>query len=95
MSIKPEEQARLSVTVETDRKSVYSKKIIAASFSTFTHANFAHWSFNTNAKPKVIREKIKAKKFVYYYLVYESNDAITTATLLSTDIKVCYTGYAK
>ena len=39
--------------------------------------------------------KIKAKKFVFYKLIFKSNSASSTATVLAADIRVRYTGYAK
>ena len=39
--------------------------------------------------------KIKAKKFVFYKLVFRTSSADSTVTILAADIRVRFTGYAK
>lgn len=95
LGIKPELHGEVTVTVQTDRKSRYTEKVVSSSLATFEQADFRKWSFNTNRKPHMTRSKIKAKKFVYYKLILESESASTTATILNADIRVRYTGYAK
>ena len=95
ISIKPESNARVTVTAQSDRKSGYAETVVASSLATFAHANFAHWSFNTNRRAQVIRVRLKVKKFALYQLIFQdaSNDA--TCTILSTDFRVAYTGNVK
>jgi hypothetical protein len=69
--------------------------VVAYNLATFLHANFAHWSFRTNRKPQVKRVKIKVKKATFYRLVFKSNSASATATVIETDIKLRYAGYVK
>lgn len=95
VGIKPESAGEVEVTVQTDRKSAYSEKVISSSLATFREANFARWSFRVNRKPFMTRMKIKAKKFVFYKLIFKTNTPDTTVTLLAADIKVRYTGMAK
>lgn len=95
IGLKPEPAGEVNVTVQTDRKSQYSEKVVSASLATFDQADFADWSFSTNRQPQMTRLKIKAKKFVYYKLVFKSNRQNTTATVLAADIRVRYTGYAR
>lgn len=95
VGIKPEENAEVTVTVRTDKKSSYSEKVITSTLATFANANFARWSFKTNRKPFMTRLKIKAKKFVFYKLIFKTDTPATTATILAADIKVRYTGNAK
>ena len=95
IGIKPESLASVTVTVQTDRKSEYNEKVIATSLASFSNANFAHWSFKTSRKPFMTKLKIKAKKFVYYKLIFKSDELDTTATVTAADIRVRYTGYAK
>ena len=95
VGIKPESRGEVSVTVQTDRKSNYAEKLVVSSLSSFSNANFAKWSFRTNRKPFMEKLKIKAKKFVFYKLIFESNTPDTTATVLAADIRVRYTGFAK
>ena len=95
VAIQPESGARVSVTVETNRRSDYPEKIIAAGFATFTHVDFGHWSFGTNRKPQVRRVKMKVKKATFYKLIFKSLSASATATVLETDIQLRYTGNVK
>ncbi len=57
--------------------------------------DFAHWSFRTNRKPQVKREKIKVKKATFYRLIFKSLSASATATVLETDIQFRYAGNVK
>jgi hypothetical protein len=95
ISIKPESNARVTVTAQSDRKSGYLETVVASSLATFAAANFAHWSFSTNRRAQVIRVRLKVKKFALYQLIFQdaSNDA--TCTILSTDFRVAYTGNVK
>lgn len=95
VSIKPESQASVYVTAQSNIKSSYPTKEISSGLSTFSNVNFAKWSFKTNRKPQLIRAKIKVKKLAYYKLIFFSKSASSTATILSTDIQVRYTGNVK
>lgn len=92
---KPESRSEVSVTVQTDRKSEYTEKVVSTQLASFVHMNFGKFSFRTNRKPAMKKLKIKAKKFVFYKLILENDEPNTTATLLAADIKVRYTGEAK
>lgn len=95
VGIKPEEHGEVYVTVQTDRKSVYTNKVVASSLMTFSSADFRRWSFNVNRKPHMARLKIKAKKFVFYKLIFSAESINTTTTILSADLRVRFTGYAR
>ena len=95
VAIKPEGGARVYVTVETNRRSDYVRKIVSAGLAQFSHVDFGHFSFGTNRKPQVRRVKLKVKKAVFYKLIYESDSASATATVLETDIQLRYTGNVK
>ena len=95
VAIQPESNARVHVTVETNRRSDYPEKIVSSGLTTFTHADFAHWSFGTNRKPQVRRVKMKVKKATFYKLVFKSKSASSTATVLETDVQLRYTGNVK
>ena len=95
IAIKPESQAMIHITAQSNIKSSYPVKTISAGLSTFLHANFAHWSFGTNRKPQLIRAKLKVKKATYYKLILFSKSASSTATVLSMDFQVRYTGNVK
>ncbi|GKX27848.1 hypothetical protein SH1V18_03280 [Vallitalea longa] len=97
VSIKPNIRTSASISFRTDSKS--SKSSIASkayySLSTFVHANFAHWSFNTNYSPQPQDIKLKAKKFVYFKLIITNNAIDETLTLLSINIKARIGGESK
>lgn len=95
IGIKPESSGEITVTMETDRKSSYPEKVVASNMASFRKANFSRWSFKTNRRPQMVRLKLKAKKFVFYKLIFESKEPDTTATVLAADIRVRFTGYAK
>lgn len=95
VAIQPESGARVTVTVETNRRSDYPEKLVSAGLSTFVNANFAHWSFGTNRKPQVRRVKMKVKKATFYKLIFQSLSASATATVLETDVQLRYSGNVK
>lgn len=95
VSMQPESAARIYVTVETNRRSEYPEKVVAYNLATFLHVDFNHFSFRTNRKPQVKRVKIKVKKATFYRLIFKSNSASVTATVIETDIKLRYAGYVK
>ena len=95
VGVKPESSAEVTVTVQTDRSSSYTEKLVSSSLANFAHVNYAKWSFATNRKPQMSRLKIKAKKFVFYKLVFRTSAADSTVTILAADIRVRFTGYAK
>lgn len=95
VAIQPESGARVIVTVETNRRSDYPEKIVAAGFASFSHVDFGHWSFGTNRKPRVRRVKMKVKKATFYKLIFKSLSASATATVLETDVQLRYTGNVK
>lgn len=95
VAMQPETGARLEVTVETNRRGDYPKKLVSCGLSTFTHADFAHWGFGTNRKPQVKRVKMKVKKATFYRIVYESDSATATATVIQTDVKLRCAGAVK
>lgn len=95
VAMQPESNARITVTVESDRRSDYPDKVVAYSLAAFDHVNFAHFSFSTNRKPKVKRVKLKVKKATFYRLIYRSLSASATATVIETDIQMRYAGSVK
>ena len=95
VGISPVAGGELGVTIETDRKADFSKKIVSKNMATFTKANFGNWSFATSRRPEMERLKLKAKKFTYYKLIFTNDSANTTATVTSADVRVRYTGYVR
>lgn len=94
-ALKPESQAIVTLTAESNVKSDYPDRILSAGLATFLNVNFSHWSFGTNRKPQLIRAKLKVKKATYYKLILKSKSASATATILSVDALVRYTGTVK
>ena len=95
VGISPVAGGELGVTIETDRKADFSKKIVSKNMATFTKANFGNWSFATSRRPEMERLKLKAKKFTYYKLIFTNDSANTTAAVTSADLRVRYTGYVR
>lgn len=95
VGIKPASHGEVWVTVQTDRNGSMTEKVVGHSWASFANANFAAWSFSTSHRPKLRRLKIKAKKFVYYKLIFYTNTNDSTATVTASDIRVRFTGYAK
>lgn len=95
IGLKPESGSKISVTVQTDRKSSYVEKDVATDLAGFNAVDFGEYSFKTNRKPQMTKLKIKAKKFVFYKLIFEGDLVGKTATVLAADIRVRFTGYAK
>lgn len=95
IGVKPESSAEINVTVQTDRSSSYTEKMVTSSLANFAHVNYAKYSYATNRKPQMSRLKIKAKKFVFYKLIFRTSAVDSTATILAADIRVRFTGYAK
>lgn len=85
-ALQPEAGARVWVSVETNRRSDYPRKLISAGLAGFEHVDFGHFSFGTNRKPQVRRVKLKVKKATFYKLVFTSVSASAAVTLLETDI---------
>ena len=95
VGLKPTENSEVIVTVQTDRKSVYSEKVVQKKMATFDNADFSDWSFSTNYKPFMQRLKIKAKKVTYYKIIFKSKSDSTGATVVALDMRVRYNGYVK
>lgn len=95
ISLQPEDGARILVSAESNRRSDYPDKVVAASLATFEHVDFRHFSFNVNRKPQVRRVKLKVKKAAYYKLIFRSKSASSTATVLEVNVKFRYSGTVK
>lgn len=95
IGIKPESGGRITVTAQSNKKSEYVRKTVAASLASLVNVDFAHFSFNTNRKPQVQRVRLKVKKFTFYKLILESCSASSAATVLAVDFQIRYTGNVK
>lgn len=95
VAMQPQSNARVYVTVESNRRSDYPKKLVAYGIATFRHMDFKHFSFGTNRKPQVKRVKMKVKKATFYRLIFESKSSSAAATIIETDVKLRYAGSVK
>ena len=85
----------LEITVKSDKRSDYLRKIISNSLACFSHLDFANFSFQTYAAPKIRRVKLKVKKFVYYKLIFRLSKPGAIATVLGYDQQVRYSSQVK
>lgn len=96
LSIKPESKSKVSVSVRTDKKLCEEKTIETDAYVfDFAELDFETLQFDNNYYAQIYREKIKAKKFVYYKLILQNSTTGTRCTVLSADIRVRFTGMAK
>lgn len=91
----PQSRTELYVTVKTDKISTLTEKVIDYGYILFDDIDFGHWTFNTVHRPVLKRLKIKAKKFVYYKLIFKTDTDNSTATVNVAEFRVRFTGYAK
>lgn len=95
VGLKPESPSEVWVTVQTDRDANHNEKVVGVDMFSFANMDFEEWDFNVNSRPAMRRLKIKAKKFVFYKLIFKSNSDSANATVLAADIRVRFTGYTK
>ena len=104
VSIKPTDNANLTITVHSDKRASYVEKTVESKLANFYTTDFSDFSFETNRAPRVERLKIKVKKFTFLNLVLEANydetedgqkPAMSDATVLGVDFRVRTTGYVK
>ena len=103
VGIKPEAKSEVLVTAITDKKDSLNEKVVSSNPISFANINFGNWHFNMGGKATMKRLKIKAKKFVFYKLVFKCQPAENelgvlesrNATVVAADIRVRFTGPAK
>ncbi|MDR0906715.1 MAG: hypothetical protein LBN00_11200 [Oscillospiraceae bacterium] len=95
VTLKPEPRSFLRVGVRTNRAGTSEEKAIGSGLVGYADVSFAHWSFGTNRQPQTKKLKIRAKKFAYYQLVFDSNTDWSTVTVLSADVKFRLAGEVK
>ena len=96
LSVKPESKTELIVSVRTDKKLCEEKTITTAAYQfDFGSIDFDNFKFDEYYGAQVYREKIKAKKFVFYKLLLACRSENVRCTVLSADIRVRFTGMAK
>lgn len=92
---KPETHGQMLITVESDRKSNYTKKPVYSRLIDYGDIDYGDFSYDVNRASKSNRLKIKCKKYEYLYLVIQSNSLNTSFTVNEIDIKAAYGGYSK
>lgn len=85
VAMKPELGSSVNVTIQTDRKETFTEKIVSAD-------NVRNPG---TREPYLKRLKLKAKKFLYYKLMFTSDEIATAPTVVSADIRVRFAGWAK
>lgn len=95
VSVKPQSNTNLDVSCITDRKSEFATKTITFKTGGFADFDFGAFVFNDTSQPQMTRLRLKAKKFVYYKIIFKNNVKDTVATVLGVDIMSRSTGYAK
>lgn len=92
VTLQPESRSSVSVGVLTNRNTKGETRVLASGLIDFTDLSFAHWSFGTNRRPQTKRLKLRAGKFSYLQLLFESCSNWSTATILAADIQLRYAG---
>jgi hypothetical protein len=90
VTMKPEVRSHLLASIRTNRKSDFERKALVSGLAGFFDASFRHFSFGTNRQPQSKRIRLKAKKFAYYQLLFESCEDWSTATALSASVRLRY-----
>ena len=79
----------------TDRTSKVGKKAAETDTLDFSSLDFSAFDFNPSAAVKPVKVKMKAKKYVFYKLIIESNKLDTSSSVLKVTIPVRTTGRSK
>ena len=95
VSLLPQSDSDLEITVRTDKRSDYITKNIGYFLSDFSRMNFSSFSFDTWRALKIKRVQIKVKKFVYYKLILRVTRPGARATVLGYDQQVRYSSDVK
>lgn len=78
-------ESQVTVTVQTDRKAVFTEKIV----------NTSKLRNPGTREPYIARTKLRAKKFTTWKLILKSEDGRNTPTVVGADVRVSFAGYAK
>lgn len=92
--LKPESGARLTLTVQTDRSSSLPDRTAASGLASYRNADYAHWAYGTNRKPKSVRLRLRTGPFAHCKLIFSSRSASAAATVLSCAVEAVRTGRA-
>lgn len=95
VSVQPQFNSEIVITAQTDKRSDYMEKVIADSVFEWENASFPDWTFNTNDRPRIMRVRLKIKKFVYYKLIFKIEKEGAKGTILGFDQQIRYASMAK
>jgi hypothetical protein len=95
VNLLPQSNSEVTVTAETDRRTEYVEKTVAANVFGWPNMNFPNWTFDVNDTPKTRRVRLKVKKFVYYKLIFKAGNNGSKATVLGYDQQVRFGSMAK
>jgi len=87
ISLKPETKSSVDLTYQTDREADSDIYTAVYSLATFTEMDFSDFSYLVNYNPQPFRFKVKAKKFVYFKLIF-TNDKDDRLTVLAINLPV-------
>jgi len=87
ISLKPEAKSSVDLTYQTDREADSDIYTAVYSLATFTEMDFSDFSYLVNYNPQPFRFKVKAKKFVYFKLIF-TNDKDDRLTVLAINLPV-------
>lgn len=83
ISLKPEAKSSVDLTYQTDREANNDTYTAVYNLATYVAADYGAWSYLTNYNPQPFRFKVKAKKFVYFKLIFINESSADKLTILS------------
>lgn len=95
VSMYPEPGSAMKVTAASDQRDEYAEKIIGANYMGYGAIDYAHWSYSSSRRPRIIRVKLKVKKHVFRKVIFIVDTPGSRATVLAFDVEVQYSGKAK
>ena len=88
VTLKPGDDAELSVTAETDRRRTYAVRRLVSRLAGLDRVDFGRFSFRTNPTPQVQRLRLKVRRFTRCRLVLACSRAGASTTVLGLDARV-------
>lgn len=95
VSMLPDSHSEMTITAQTDRRDAYTEKTVSGNLFSFRNLSFPVFTFDVNNTPKIRRIRLKAKKFVYYKLIFRVDAPGAKATVLRYDQKIRFGSMAK
>lgn len=95
LTLKPSRHTNINISFSTDRGESTQTFNTSQELLDFANLNFANFSFKVSASIKPVRQKIKAKKFVFFKLKLFNELKNTTFNVDSISLKYTVGGEAK